>query len=62
MTLAKVLPDGRVVGVASTTADREGSWVMTPRLVRGTNLYDVLVGATGSYGSGRSRLYGLAVR
>lgn len=62
VTLAKVLSDGRVVGVASTVAGRDGSWAITPRLSPGTNLYYVLVGATGSYGSGRSRLYGLAVR
>lgn len=62
VTLAKVLADGRVVGVASTVAARDGSWAITPRLTPGTNLYYVLVAATGSYGAGRSRVYGLAVR
>lgn len=61
VTLAKVLGDGRVVGVASAVTGRDGAWDVVVNLSPGTHLYYVLVAATEQHAVGRSRLYGLKV-
>ena len=61
VTLAKVLGDGRVVGVAAAVAGRDGAWDVIVDLTPGTNLYYALVADTGQLQAGRSRLYGLQV-
>jgi hypothetical protein len=61
VTLAKVLADGRVVGVGSTVTGSGGSYGISARLSPGTNLYYALTAPTADLLAGRSRAYGLAV-
>lgn len=61
VTLARLLTDGRVVGVASTTMNAAGASTIRTRPAPGFSGYYALTAPTPDLQPGRSRLYGLVV-
>lgn len=61
VTVAKVLPGGRVVGVGAARTDASGRYSTAVRLAPGTHLYYAVTPSTQQLVAARSRLYGLRV-
>lgn len=61
VTLARLYPGGRVVGVAATRTNAVGAYTIRTRLAPGLSGYYSLTAPTSDLPAGRSRLYGLVV-